>query len=187
MTSEEELRRANRDLREALAFAERRLSECTAQLATANERVEKPEVERAGEWNARRDAESRSVAAFAAVEGMRAEMDRERQRADKAEAELVGLRVFADLWKANAQKYREWVGRLLDKQKEYLDLAQYFIGEDPNRDARMKAAGAAEWLRGYLTGLFHMQPEEYKGAALKPLKDELTRLEAEAARFREGK
>lgn len=63
-----------------------------------------------------------------------------------AKAEARGLRLLADLWKNNAQKYREWVGRALDKQKEYLDLAQYFSGEDPARDARMKALGAAEYL-----------------------------------------
>ena len=46
-----------------------------------------------------------------------------------------------------------------------------------SHDARVKASGAAEWLRGYLQGLFNMQPEEYKGAALQPLKEELNRLE----------
>lgn len=50
MTREEELRHANRDLREALAAAESRLRECTAQLVTARSILtEKRKAKEAGD------------------------------------------------------------------------------------------------------------------------------------------
>lgn len=63
---------------------------------------------------------------------------------------------------------------------------RYLRQDRKDRDARLKAEGAAEWLRGYLFGLFDGQPEQYKGSALKPLTEELTRLEDAAKRQKGG-
>lgn len=45
---------------------------------------------------------------------------------------------------------------------------------------RLHAAGAAEWLYGYIKGLLEMEPSAYTGAALRHLPEELERLKKEA-------